>query len=65
MKTIHLNAFNQCCAALQSFGQFRNPRDRTSQDYKRLGHWVELARMLDEAGFNSLFFADVHGVYDI
>lgn len=65
MKPIHLNAFNQCCAALQSFGQFRNPRDRVSRDYKRLGHWVELARMLDEAGFDSLFFADVHGAYDV
>lgn len=65
MKTIHLNAFNQCSAALQSFGQFRNPRDRTSQGYTSAAFWVELARMLEGAGFDSLFFADVHGAYDV
>jgi FMN-dependent oxidoreductase (nitrilotriacetate monooxygenase family) len=65
MKQIHLNAFNQCSAALQSFGQFRNPRDRTSQGYKQLAHWLDLARTLEAGYFDSLFFADVHGVYDV
>ncbi len=65
MKKIHLNAFNQCSAALQSFGQFRNPRDRTSRGYKELAHWLDLARTLEAGCFDSLFFADVHGVYDV
>lgn len=65
MKKIHLNAFNQCSAALQSFGQFRNPRDRTSQGYKDIGHWLDLARTLEGGFFDSIFFADVHGVYDV
>ncbi len=65
MKLIHLNAFNQCAAALQSFGQFRNPRDRTSQAYKSTRFWVDLARTLEAGFFDSLFFADVHGVYDV
>src|SRR5581483_9202450 len=64
-KLIHLNAFNQCAAALQSFGQFRNPRDRTSQGYTSTRFWVELARLLESGGFDSLFFADVHGAYDV
>lgn len=64
-RLIHLNAFNQCSAALQSFGQYRNPRDRTSAGYTRTEHWLELARTLERACFDSLFFADVHGVYDV
>ena len=64
-KTIHLNAFTQCAAALQSFGQFRNPRDRTSQGYTSTAFWVDLARTLERGCFDSLFFADVHGVYDV
>jgi len=65
MKKIQLTAFNQCSAALQSFGQYRNPRDRTTAGYKSLEYWMELARTLDAACFDSLFFADVHGVYDV
>jgi alkanesulfonate monooxygenase SsuD/methylene tetrahydromethanopterin reductase-like flavin-dependent oxidoreductase (luciferase family) len=64
-KIIHLNAFNQCSAALQSFGQFRNPRDRTSQGYTSTRFWVELARTLEAGCFDSIFFADVHGAYDV
>ncbi|MBF6560973.1 MAG: NtaA/DmoA family FMN-dependent monooxygenase [Candidatus Binataceae bacterium] len=65
MKKIHLNAFNQCSAALQSFGQYRNPRERTSTGYTQTHHWVDLAQLLDRGGFDSLFFADVHGAYDV
>ena len=64
-KLIHLNAFNQCSAALQSFGQYRNPRDRTSQDYTSTRHWIELAQLLERGCFDSIFFADVHGAYDV
>jgi alkanesulfonate monooxygenase SsuD/methylene tetrahydromethanopterin reductase-like flavin-dependent oxidoreductase (luciferase family) len=64
-KIIHLNAFTQCSAALQSFGQFRNPRDRTSREYTSTAFWVDLARALEAGCFDSLFFADVHGVYDV
>ncbi|MGH7916918.1 MAG: LLM class flavin-dependent oxidoreductase [Candidatus Binataceae bacterium] len=64
-KLIHLNAFNQCSAALQSFGQYRNPRDLTSQGYTQTRHWIELAQLLERGCFDSLFFADVHGAYDV
>jgi long-chain alkane monooxygenase len=64
-KLIHFNAFSQCAAALQSFGQFRNPRDRTSREYTSTGFWVDLARTLEAGCFDALFFADVHGAYDV
>lgn len=62
---IHLNAFTQCSVGLQSFGQWRNPRDRTPLGYKDLRFWVEIAQTLERGCFDSLFFADVHGVYDV
>jgi FMN-dependent oxidoreductase (nitrilotriacetate monooxygenase family) len=65
MKLLHLTAFNQCAAALQSFGQYRNPRDHTSSGYTHAEHWIALAQTLERAGFDSIFFADVHGVYDV
>ncbi|HLW71453.1 MAG TPA: NtaA/DmoA family FMN-dependent monooxygenase [Candidatus Binataceae bacterium] len=65
MKLLHLTAFNQCAAALQSFGQYRNPRDHTSTGYTHTEHWVELAQRLERGGFDSIFFADVHGAYDV
>lgn len=43
MKRIHLNAFTQCAAGLQSFGQYRNPRDRTSQGYTDVRDAMKLA----------------------
>jgi long-chain alkane monooxygenase len=60
-----LIAFTQCAAALQSFGQYRKPRDRTSKYYKQTDHWAHIARMLEVACFDAIFFADVHGVYDV
>ena len=64
-KIIHLNAFSQCSAALQSFGQFRNPGDRTSREIPRRGSGSDLARTLEAGCFDSIFFADVHGAYDV
>ncbi|MGE0820682.1 MAG: LLM class flavin-dependent oxidoreductase [Candidatus Binatia bacterium] len=62
---IHFNAFTQCSAALQSFGQWKNPRERTPRGYTDVGFWIELAQLLERGCFDSLFFADVHGVYDV
>jgi FMN-dependent oxidoreductase (nitrilotriacetate monooxygenase family) len=62
---IHLNAFTQCSVGLQSFGQWRNPRDHTPLGYKDLRFWIEIAQTLERGCFDSLFFADVHGVYDV
>jgi FMN-dependent oxidoreductase (nitrilotriacetate monooxygenase family) len=37
-----------------------DPRGR-GDDWDRLDYWVDLATMLDEAGFDFLFFADTYG----
>jgi hypothetical protein len=61
----HFNAFTQCSVGLQSFGQWRNPADRTSHGYKGLNFWLDLVQTLERGCVDSLFFADVHGVYDV
>ena len=42
-------------------GLWRHP----SQEKQTLGHWVRVAKMLDEAKFHGIFFADVLGIYDV
>ena len=64
-KSIHMNAFTQCCPTPQSEGQWKNPRDRSSRGYRDIGFWLEIARTLERGCFDSLFFADIHGVYDV
>jgi long-chain alkane monooxygenase len=48
----------------QSPGLWRHPTDR-SVGYADLGHWIDLARLLERGLFDTLFIADVLGVYDV
>jgi FMN-dependent oxidoreductase (nitrilotriacetate monooxygenase family) len=61
---IHLNAFDMACVGHQSAGLWRHPEDQGHR-YRDLRHWLELARTLDQGGFDALFLADVLGVYDV
>lgn len=61
---IHLNAFDMTCVGHQSPGLWRHPDDQ-SHRYKDLTYWTELARLLERGRFDSLFIADVVGVYDV
>ncbi len=61
---IHLNAFAMMCAGHQSPGLWRHPDDQGFR-YTDLDHWTGLARLLDDAGFDALFLADVLGIYDV
>lgn len=61
---IHLNAFAMMCAGHQSPGLWQHPADGGFR-YTDLDHWTSLARLLDDAGFDALFLADVLGVYDV
>ena len=63
-RELFLNAFAMNCVGHQSQGMWRHPLDR-SADYKRLDHWVELARLLERGKLDGLFLADVVGVYDV
>lgn len=61
---LRFNAFAMNCVGHQSQGLWRHRRDR-SADYRRLDHWIELARLLERGKFDGLFLADVLGVYDV
>ncbi|KAA9153799.1 LLM class flavin-dependent oxidoreductase [Amycolatopsis acidicola] len=64
MSRIYLNAFDMACVGHQSAGLWRHPEDQGHR-YTDVKHWVELAKLLDESGFDALFLADVLGVYDV
>lgn len=63
-KRILLNAFDMGCVGHQSPGLWRHPDDQAHR-YKDLDYWTELARLLERGRFDSLFLADVLGVYDV
>jgi FMN-dependent oxidoreductase (nitrilotriacetate monooxygenase family) len=63
-RRIYLNAFDMACAGHQSPGLWRHPEDQGYR-YTDLDHWLELAKILDQGGFDALFLADVLGVYDV
>jgi FMN-dependent oxidoreductase (nitrilotriacetate monooxygenase family) len=62
---MHLNVMTQCCPAPAFEWMWRHPEDRTATGYRSLGYWTELAAKLESACIDALFFADVHGAYDV
>ncbi|NWA02694.1 LLM class flavin-dependent oxidoreductase [Pseudomonas gingeri] len=62
-KRIRINAFDMSCITHQSPGLWAHPEDQSTR-YKELDYWVELAKLLERGKFDSLFIADVLGVYD-
>jgi long-chain alkane monooxygenase len=62
---MHLNVLTQCIPSPLFEGLWRDPADETAVGYRRLGYWVDIARRLEEACVDALFFADIHGVYDV
>ncbi len=61
---IYFNAFEMITPVHQSPGLWRHP-DSRALDYTRLEHWTELAQLVENAGFSSVFFADILGLYDV
>ena len=61
---MHVNVLTQCIPAPFFEGMWRHPGDRTATGYRSLEHWTSLARRLEAACVDALFFADIHGVYD-
>ena len=55
-----VNAFVESCSGHQSPGLWKHPADE-SWRFNEAGHWVELAKMLEEAKFHGIFIADVLG----
>jgi long-chain alkane monooxygenase len=60
---IPVNAFDMSCIMHQSPGLWARPEDQSVR-YKDLAYWTELAQLLERGKFDSLFIADVLGVYD-
>lgn len=63
-KRILLNAFVMNCPGNQSPGLWTHPNDRSDR-YKNIDHWIDLAKTLEAARFDGVFFADVLGPYDV
>ncbi|KAF4984100.1 hypothetical protein FZEAL_639 [Fusarium zealandicum] len=63
-KNLIINAFVMMCSGHQSPGLWRHPEDQ-SWRFKDIEHWVELAKLLEEAKFHGIFIADVLGGYDV
>ncbi|KAG7001890.1 hypothetical protein G7Y79_00030g064230 [Physcia stellaris] len=63
-KSLILNAFVEMCSGHQSPGLWRHPKDESSL-FNDVGHWVELAKLLEKAKFHGIFIADVLGGYDV
>jgi FMN-dependent oxidoreductase (nitrilotriacetate monooxygenase family) len=63
-KRLVLNAFVMMCSGHQSPGLWRHPDDQ-SWRFQSIDHWVELAKLLEDAKFHGIFIADVLGGYDV
>ena len=63
-KRIYLNAFDMNCAGLYSPGLWTHPDDQSST-YKDAEYWTHLAQVLERGRFDTIFLADVLGVYDV
>lgn len=61
-RPLHFNAFVMNTNSHIHHGQWRRP-DAGQVDFDDLALWIDLAKKLEAAKFDALFFADVVGVY--
>ncbi len=64
-KRIFLNAFDMFTVGHMSFGQWRNPQDKSATKRRDLSYWTNLAKLLEKGDFNALFLADTFGWCDV
>src|ERR1700735_5312163 len=62
-KQMVLNALDMNCVG-GTPGLWLHPEDRTL-GYNTLDYWTDLAKLLERGMFDSLFIADIFGVYDV
>jgi alkanesulfonate monooxygenase len=62
-KLIRLNALDMNCVG-GTPGLWLHPEDQTHR-YHTLDYWTQLAQLLERGLFDSLFIADIFGVYDV
>ncbi len=63
-KEISINAFYANTPGQNWVGLWSHPKSKAMQ-YTSLDYWVELARLAERGLFDSIFFADTGGVYDV
>ncbi len=63
MKQMRLNALDMNCVG-GTPGLWLHPEDKTL-GYNTLDYWTDLAKLLERGLFDSLFIADIFGVYDV
>ena len=62
-REIRLNLLEMNCPGACP-GMWAHPSDETIR-YTSLDYWINLARLLERGLFDSLFIADIFGVYDV
>jgi alkanesulfonate monooxygenase SsuD/methylene tetrahydromethanopterin reductase-like flavin-dependent oxidoreductase (luciferase family) len=63
-RRIYLNGFDMFTVGHLSFGQWKDPSDRSATKRRDLSYWTDLAKILEKGDFNALFLADTYGLYD-
>jgi len=59
-----LSAFTMATVSHLNYGLWRHPDDRTHR-YTDIAYWTDLARSLEDGGFDCLFIADALGMIDV
>lgn len=62
---MHLNVVTRCVPSPLFEGLWRETGDRSATGYRSLRYWTDMARKLEAACLDAVFFADMHGVHDI
>ncbi len=60
-----INIFTECTPVPSFEGLWRDPEDGSGTGYGSLDYWLPLAKTMDRAGVDAVFFADVEGFYDV
>jgi long-chain alkane monooxygenase len=63
-RQISLNAFYANTPGQNWIGLWSHPHSNAA-DYTSLDYWIDLARLAERGLFDSIFFADIYGVYDV
>jgi FMN-dependent oxidoreductase (nitrilotriacetate monooxygenase family) len=61
-KPLHFNAFVMNTTSHIHHGQWRRP-DAGQTEFNDVNTWINLAKLLEDAKFDGMFFADVTGLY--
>ncbi len=63
-KRLILNLFEMNCISHITHGLWRLP-DNNRERFNDIEYWIELAKILEDGGFDAVFLADVVGTYDV